>query len=442
MMTPVDTCRCCGSSRLFRYLDLGLQPLANSYVKEVPEHEPHFPLQVDYCEVCSHSQLSVVVDPDLMYRNYLYVSGTTETFRKHQQALAEDAVRRVLQRDGAPLTVLDIAANDASQLAQFKELGCAVWGVDPARNLQKLSHEKGIRVVCGYWGSELAEKIASGNQSFIPPQEVGGPDLHVIGPRLPQQYDIITATNVFAHVADPLDFLLGCKEVLSKQGKLFIEFPYGNRTVKECQFDQIYHEHLSYFTVRSMAYLVDRAGLVIEDIVETPIHGGSIRFVIRRPEERQGWEEEHGPVVWEKIEAEIYDGLSNLETYQAYAEAVEKNRADLKELVYRLRLEGYQVLGYGASAKGNTMLNYFGIQLDAIVDDNPLKHDYLTPGTHTPIVAPTFLIDRPGKLAYVVLSWNFWKEIKSRIQRLRPNQYQDLLVSYVPQVACEGLFEG
>lgn len=403
MYKTVSHCRCCGDSKLVRYLDLGEQPLANSYHKNDVSLDL-FPLEVMLCENCFHSQLSIVVEPSLMFKHYLYVSGTTKTFRDHCLSIAENAVSRF---PGQKLSVLDIACNDGTLLGCFRNLGCEVFGVDPAENLREITKEKGIDVHVGYWGHETSQKLG-------------------------RTFDIITGTNVFAHVDNIKDFLLGCRNVLNPTGLIVLEFPYCDEMVNHVEFDTVYHEHLSYFLVNSFKQVVDRCGLEIKDIIQTKIHGGSIRFFV-------GHQVAHlmlppvCPLVEELIQKERDSGLLDVETYHQFSKNVAQNKEDLVALLDQLRKEGYKVIGYGAAAKGNTMLNHFKIDLDYIVDDNPMKHGYYTPGQNILIRSPEDMREETSQLAIVILSWNFFKEIKKKIEDIR-GVGRDKYILYVPKV--------
>jgi SAM-dependent methyltransferase len=388
------------------YLDLGRQPLANSYHKG-DETLLTFPLSVNLCRRCFHSQLSIVVPPEQIFRRYLYVSGTTETFRRHCQELAKNALPRTRARRPR---VLDIACNDGTLLGYFRELHCDVQGVDPALNLREITEKKGIPVVTDFWGERVAHELK--------PQG---------------SYDVITGTNVLAHVADPLRFLEATKLVLAPQGFLVIEFPYGDETVERCEFDQIYHEHVSYFLARSFAALASRAGFTIKDVLRTPIHGGSIRFFLEPGAEK------HCDKVSHLIEEESLKGLHREKTYRNFAKRVEKSRAELPKLLSKAKAEGRAVLGYGASAKGNTMLNHFEVDLEYVVDDNPLKWELKTPGRNIPIRSPSVLAKEPRPISIVVLSWNFLEEIKRKILEIRGPGRGDRYVLYVPSVREEPL---
>ncbi len=392
------TCRCCKKEDLLLYLDLGLQPLANSYHKG--EKLSQYPLEVMLCKQCFHSQLSVVVDPDVMFKNYLYVSGTTETFRKHCKNLAEDAVHRFNTK--RRLQVLDIACNDGTQLEYFRELGCSILGVDPAENLRSITEQKNIDVLVEYWTQSIAKKVKT-------------------------KFDIITGTNVFAHVDDLDEFLLAVKIVLKKEGLLILEFPYADNMIAHNEFDTVYHEHLSYFLVNSFKALMERMEFHIVDILQTKIHGGSIRFFVK------SGKGEHTKKVFDLVYHEKETGLLSEGSYYAFSERVHKNKKDMLTLLKRLKKKK-KIIGYGASAKGNTMLNFFKIHIDYIVDDNELKWGYLTPGRNIPIRPPSTLAEERAALAIVILSWNFFNEILRKIVQLRPGSKNDTTILYVPEV--------
>lgn len=397
-MKEKEFCRCCKKKKLIKYLNLGVQPLANSYHKG--EKLDRFPLHVNVCSNCFHSQLSVVVDKDSMFRNYLYVSGTTETFRKHTKALAKDAVGRFKK---SKLNVLDIACNDGTQLEYFRELGCYVMGVDPAENLRSITQEKKIEVIVDYWTEKVAKNMG-------------------------KKFDIMTGTNVFAHVDNLDQFLNAAKIALKKDGLLILEFPYADKMVEHNEFDTVYHEHLSYFLVNSFSTLATRMGFRIVDILQTQIHGGSIRFFLKN-EDGQHCEKVH-----QLIQNEEKKGLLSVSTYKEFSKRVKKNKKDMNEIVGKLRGKCKKIIGYGASAKGNTMLNYFRLKLEYIVDDNNLKWGYQTPGQNIPIKDPNVISNEKGEIYVVVLSWNFFNEIAKKILKLKNSQSKITFILYVPDV--------
>lgn len=393
-------CLCCGSKNLTMTLDLGDQPMANSFIELVDEAELTFPLQLNRCQDCSHLQLSYAVNPDLLFRNYLYVSGTSQTLKEYFDWFVEFAAGQCLIK---PKTVLDIACNDGTQLDAFKSKGLVTYGIDPATNLHPIS-SKNHNVICDYFVKTHVEYYKN------------------------QHIDIITAQNVLAHNDYPLDFLLQCKEIMHDHTVLFIQTSQTDM-VKNNEFDTIYHEHLSFFCANSMNELAKRAGLHLIDIRKTPIHGNSYVFVFSKPPRESNVE---------KILLEERDqGLQSPDTYVEYARRAEQVVIDLKSAISAYRAEGYVIAGYGAAAKGMTLLNFGNIQLDFIVDDNPLKQGRFTPGTHIPVVAIDMLDECEDlNVAFVPLAWNFFDEIKSKIKTKRDRK-EDAFIRYFPTISIE-----
>lgn len=398
----IARCRCCGSTELELVLNLGSQPLANSYTKE-PVALPEYPLELVVCRSCFHNQLSVVVEPDLMFRHYLYVSGTSRTLRAHFDGLVEDALNWIAPR---PSRILDVACNDGTLLAAFQRARCTVQGVDPARNLVRLASEKGLEVHEGYW-----------------PQ---------VRPEVHGKFDLVTATNVLAHVANPRGFLAAAFDCLTDQGAVIVEFPYCRDMILQCEWDTIYHEHLSYFLVSPLLGMLDQLGAAVTHVRQVPIHGGSLRLALQRGRRS------HCPDVRALVERESHDGLHALPTYCRFAQQAEGNCLDLCDLVGDLVASDHRVIGYGASAKGNTLLNRCPLPLAYIVDDNPLKHGYFTPGQGIPIKGPDAVRDEHAELWVLLLAWNFAKEIFHNLRTWRPGR-ADRAIHYVPRVMCHAI---
>ena len=395
----LNECLCCGSEQIKLVLDLNEQPLANSFKKTAEESEPTFPLRLNICEECTHLQLSHAVNPDLLFKNYLYVSGTSQTLRDYFDWFAK---RTLEYFEIPPQTVLDIACNDGSQLNSFKTLGLKTYGIDPAENLHPLSNAN-HEVVCDYFKEKYVYHYKM------------------------KQLDIITAQNVFAHNDYPLDFLLQCKEIMGDKSRLFIQTSQADM-IKNNEFDTIYHEHLSFFNSSSMIALAARAGLHIIDIQKTPIHGNSYMFVMsKHPGAR--------PSVQLQLGQESEQGLQDMNTYLAYADRASTIVEDLKQTIEHYRGLGYVIAGYGAAAKGNTLINFGNIYLDYIIDDNPMKQGLFAPGSNIPVV-PIDMLDQCDdlKVAFVPLAWNFFKEIQGKIKTKRDRE-GDVFIKYFPTIS-------
>jgi 2-polyprenyl-3-methyl-5-hydroxy-6-metoxy-1,4-benzoquinol methylase len=393
-------CLCCGSEKLKLVLDLNEQPLANSFKKTAEEDELTFPLCLNICEDCTHLQLSHAVNPDLLFKNYLYVSGTSQTLRDYFDWFAKETLTYAPDAK----TVLDIACNDGSQLNSFKALGLKTYGVDPAENLHPLSNAN-HEVVCDYFTDKYNYHYKSKN------------------------LDIITAQNVFAHNSYPLEFLEQCKEVMSDTSVLFIQTSQADM-IRNNEFDTIYHEHLSFFNASSMSALAKRAGLHLIDIRKTPIHGNSYMFVFKKTAEDTS-----------KVDAVLTEeralGLQDMNTYLAYSDRAATIVEDLKQTIMHYRTLDYLIVGYGAAAKGNTLLNFGEIHLDYIIDDNPLKQGLYSPGMSTPVV-PIAKLDEytETKVAFVPLAWNFFTEIRKNIKNKRDRE-GDVFIKYFPTISVE-----
>ncbi len=394
----LQECLCCGSERLKLVLDLNEQPLANSFKKTAEEDEPTFPLRLNICEACTHLQLSHAVNPDLLFKNYLYVSGTSQTLRDYFDWFAKET----LTYAPAAETVLDIACNDGSQLNSFKALGLKTYGVDPAENLHPLSSAN-HDVVCDYFTDKYSYHYGSKN------------------------LDIITAQNVFAHNSYPLEFLKQCKEIMHDTSVLFIQTSQADM-IRNNEFDTLYHEHLSFFNASSMSALARRAGLHLVDIRKTPIHGNSYMFVFKK-----------AAADTSKIDAVLAEeralGLQDMNTYLAYADLASTIVEDLKQTIMHYRTLDYLIVGYGAAAKGNTLLNFGEIHLDYIIDDNPLKQGLYSPGMSIPVV-PIGMLDQytETKVAFVPLAWNFFNEIQGNIKAKRDRE-GDVFIKYFPTIS-------
>ena len=389
--TTLNKCVACGGSNLIQFLDLAKQPLANNY-HDGSGAGDSYQLGLNLCTDCYHTQLPVSVDPKAMFDHYLYVTGTSQTLRDYCDWFAEFVDAREDIDHG---NILDIACNDGTQLDSFRKLGWKTFGVDPAKNLFDIALEKGHMVRNAYW------------------------------PISYPQMDVITAQNVCAHTPKPLEFLEGVKTSLTPNGTAYIQTS-QSQMYQRNEFDTTYHEHISFFSANSMKTLAERAGLVLTDIEITPIHGDSYVFILKH----QGAEVMDS--VQETIDKEDKEGRHNHNFYQMFGMNARKIVDQLKDLVTRCQKEGTPVVGYGAAAKGMTVLNANDIQLDWIVDDNELKQGLLTPGTNIPIKDRSSL-DIDEHIVVIPLAWNFFNEIKSNVEEIREGKSTQY-VQYFPRV--------
>ena len=357
-VTENTQCLACGSDNIHTALNLGEQPLANSYKDSADEPEARYPLGVRLCHDCFHLQLSHTVDPEIIYKNYLYATGTNQTIKDYSKWFPDFCLEACTDVK----TVLDIGCNDGTQLDYFKALGVGTYGIDPAENLHSRSN-KNHNVVCDFFGPAAVDKLNK------------------------VDYDIIIAQNVCAHNPDPHGFVKTCSELMSDDTVLFIQTSQADMVLHN-EFDTIYHEHVNFFNANSMNDLARRSGLCLIDVIKTPIHGNSYIFVLGKQSVNQ-----HR--VQNIIDLEIANGLLNIDTYDRWSETVHTIVNQLIATVNQHRQEGFTLVGYGAAAKGNTLLNFAGIQLDVIIDDNPLKQGKYTPGTSVPIVSIDYLKFQP-----------------------------------------------
>lgn len=399
-------CVCCGKNNLSVVLDLNKQPLANSYHKE-DEILEDYPLGLNLCEDCYHLQLTHIVNPDLLFKDYLYVSGTTKTLRDNFEWFADFVLEYTANcRWNWPNprvnSVLDIACNDGSQLDCFKKKqAIETFGVDPAENLYELS-SKNHNVICDYFDSSLFDRT----------------------------FDVIIAQNVFAHNENAKKFLDDCEKLMNNNSFLYIQTSQSDM-IKNNQFDTIYHEHISFFNINSFNELVKRTGLHLVDVIKTPVHGTSYLFILHK-------EPMNEHKVQNLIDVEREQGLLSIETYEKYRNNVLEIVDLFKLLIEDSRTEGYHIVGYGAAAKGMTLLNFAEVDLDYIIDDNPLKQGLFTPGRDTKINSIDILstISEDDKILFVPLAWNFYKEIRERIKKVRDCK-GDMFLKYFPRVILE-----
>lgn len=402
-LVKLDQCLACGSHDLVLTLDLNSQPLANSYKNSAEDQQENFPLAINRCKNCYHVQLTHAVNPSLMYKNYLYVSGTTKTYLDYMNWYAGwTAGCYSLLNDASAKSVLDIGCNDGSQLNFYKQRGLETVGVDPAENLYERSSAN-HRVYLDFFNTALAKQIDS-------------------------QFDIISMQNAFAHQYNPLEFLEAIALLMHNNSLLFLQTSQANMIVKN-EFDTIYHEHVNFYNINSMHKLAERAGLYLINVYKTPIHGTSYIFVLSKNPKHYDQK-----ILNSLINGEAQLGLLEDSTYVKYQNRCEELAKDLVEKVSAYTLEhDCKAVGYGAAAKGMTLLNYTGLKLDFIIDDNPLKQGTFTPGSSIPIVGSAELDNHKDSVIFVPLAWNFYNEIVAKIKKQRNNP-NDRFCTYFPTV--------
>lgn len=410
---PHTNCRVCNSTNLIKYLDLGLMPLPNSleFTNTQAKAKERFPLEVMFCGECSLSQLSVVVDPSDMFSYYTYRSSINGGYVKHCKEMAYRLKNKYnLNEDSF---CIDIAGNDGALLKEFKTaIGCEVLNVDPAYNLCKIAQEEGIDSINTFWNLETATYIL---------KDRGRPD-------------VITATNVFAHVDNVKEFLTSARKILSPDGVLILEFPYIIDFIEGFEMDTVYFEHLSYFSVLPLMRLCADNAMKIVEVEKFKIHGGTVRITISRAESTRQIEQN----VWDFVKAEMNGGYGSPDKYLAWAEKSMTKIKDFRDSILKLKAEGNKIWAFAASAKGNTLLNCAGItsdEIEIILDETPEKMMKYSSGTGIQI-APLRYIDKTSEDYkatpdyIVILSWNFAYEIMAK---LRGIGYEGQFIIPIPE---------
>lgn len=409
MKQSTRTCRFCSAPLQQSFADLGLSPVANSLVK--PENankmEAFYPLHAYVCDKCFLVQLEEFQSPGEIFSDYTYFSSYSESWLKHARDYAEMMLAR-LKLDKSSL-VVEIASNDGYLLRNFKERDIPILGVEPAANVAAVAKEKGIPTVVKFFGVETARGLVKEGKTA----------------------SLLIGNNVLAHVPDLNDFVAGMKILLKKDGVITMEFPHLEKLMAENQFDTIYHEHFSYFSFFSVEKVFAAHGLRIFDVQELPTHGGSLRIFASH-------DDNASRIVTDAVtklrEREVRAGVDRPATYEAFAEQVRETKRKLLEFLIREKRSGKRIVGYGAPAKGNTLLNYCGVRsdfLDYTVDLSPHKQGLLLPGTRIPIYAPDRI--RATKPDYVlILPWNLKQEIMKQMAYIR--EWGGRFVTPIPEV--------
>lgn len=393
----IKECVACESTRLKRVFDLGSQPLANDYLdKNNEDQRVEFPLCLNVCENCTHAQLSGVVNPEILFRNYRYVSATSKTLDNYFESLSS----KLIMKFGQGQKLLDIGSNDGSFLAKFKNTNWKVLGVDPAINLVQQALNRGILSIPAFFDTRSTDFLS-------------------------KDFDVITAMNVFAHTSDPLEILLAMQKVVRDDGRIFIQTSQADMFFNG-EFDTVYHEHISFFNVKSMKTLLGRIGWSLESVEIVPIHGNSYLWEVAprqsvslKVSKREALEEE--------------SHLYSLEYYDSFKKRCDSRVEEFSQIVDKYRSLGFEIAAYGLAAKGNTFLNYANVYPKFVFDDTPEKIGRLSPLKNAVVDDSEKMKAIDEKILFIIPAWNFTNEIISKIRKLRGGA-GDHFVVYFPQL--------
>jgi len=389
------SCRFCGAEVDAVFADLGMSPLANSFlpVERANAMEPFYPLRALVCGRCFLVQLEQFETPEHIFSDYAYFSSYSSSWLDHSRRYSELMIERFGLNGSSH--VVEIASNDGYLLQYFRERSISVLGIEPAANVAKVALQKGIPTLVEFFGQETAGSLAQESAA-----------------------DLLLGNNVLAHVPDLNDFVAGMQILLKRGGVITMEFPHLMSLMRENQWDTIYHEHFSYFSFLTVSRVFEAHGLRLFDVEELPTHGGSLRIYGCHADDA---EKPESAAAAELRERERAAGFERIDTYQDYGRRVERDKRQILSFLIDLKEQGLRIAGYGAPAKGNTLLNYCGLGRDFIeytCDLNPHKQGHLLPGSHIPIRAPESLReDRPDVV--LILPWNLKDEIIEQLGFIR-----------------------
>jgi hypothetical protein len=400
--TTAQQCRVCQSRLPEAFFDLGVQPLANNLRKSTDTEEPKVPLQLCRCDDCGLVQLTETVKPEILFRDYVWVSGTASTTRDYAEKFCHSVLARIESK--ATLQVSEVASNDGTFLKPFAALGHKVQGIDPARNIAALAEQAGIPTYAEFFGTAAAT--------------------HLLAQQGPS--DIVIARNVIPHVADVNDVIAGMALLLKSSGVGIIEFHDAGIIQRELHYDSVYHEHLYYFTLTTLSNLLQRHQLFLFDLTISPISGGSLVVYFSKTGRPLSIAlEQH-------LAAETASDVNSAQRWQQFAEDCAAHKTSLRNALDQCRADGLHVVGYGASARSSTLLNYCQIDVrdvPLIADQNALKHDLLTPGTHIPIKDPEQVMASSPDVV-LLLAWNFSSEITQILRQ--SHQFRGQIIQPLP----------
>lgn len=390
-------CRICNSKNLVDVIDLTDQPIPNGFLtkEQLKIKEEKYPLAVCFCNNCSLMQLRYLVNAKVMFDNYLYIPSASKTRIEHFKGLAEEI--KELTRFNEKSLIVDVGSNDGSMLIQFKNLGARTLGIDPAENLVKVAALSGIETVNSYFDSKVAAKIS---------KKYG-------------KAKAILATNVIAHINNLHEVIKGGEILLEDDGVFLMQFPYSLDLIEKNLFDTIYHEHLSYFSVKSLLVLAEKSKLEIFNIEKSELDGGSLKVYWKKKTDKK--RKINSSVIKKILKEEEDFGLYDIKTYERFAKRVEKLKTEVVKKLKDLKKKNKTIVGYGAAAKANVLLNYFGIDkktIDYLVDSTPYKQGRFTPGSHIPIYSEDKIYETNPDYV-IIFAWNFAKEIMDKNKKFK-----------------------
>ena len=405
----VKKCRICSSNNLKMILDLGEQPPSNSFIdkNKLNSLESKFPLRLFWCKDCYLVQLLDIVDKEYLFKNYFYMTSASKPIVEHFKKYAQDVFQEFLQKDDS--FVVEIGSNDGSLLKEFKKLGASILGIEPATNLSELANQSNITTKNTFFSSQVSKEIIKSRHASV-----------------------VIANNVIAHIEDLQDLMSGIKTLIGNHGVFIFEVPYLVDLIKNLEFDTVYHEHLSYFSILPLLKLVKQFGLEIFDIRKQSVHGGTLRIFVSKQNNF-----EVSSSIDDFINSEYELGLDKNLIYDSFSEKIKKLKIQLKELLVELKKENKSLFGYGASAKGNVLLNYCKIDntiLDFIIDTTPIKQGKYTPGTHIPVYSPDKILDEGDGSIALLLAWNYKSQILAKENQFRANGGKFLLPIPQPEL--------
>lgn len=386
-------CRFCNGTNLANILDFGNVPLAGGFLKEGDfANEKYYPLDLSFCMDCYLIQVANVVPADVLFKNYFYFSSSIGTLVEHCRAFAKETVERFLEVKNKT-SIFEIGCNDGVLLKPFAELGVRAVGIDPATNVVESVTAKDITIINDFFNEEVARRV----------REEYGP------------FDAIMSSYSFAHIDDMNSVMRGVKKLLKDDGVFIFEVYYLGTLIDEMQYDMIYHEHMSYYSVKTLMLFLKRYDMEIFDIKFTPgVRSGAVRFYAKNTGKR---DDKPTAAFSDMIKYEEDKGFDKVETFKGYAAKVGETRTELLKVLDDIKKQGKTIIGYGASGRGTTIMNYCGIDgryLDYVVDDAPAKHGFFTPGTHVPIYPWEHTKETRYPEYALLFAWSFINEVKKR----------------------------